>query len=1161
MPPAAQSIGSEHRACDGAARFGRRARFAHRLVLARSILGNPATKRRGTEGRIEGRRAYAQRQAVGCVPEEHDARMVRPIEYPNLRPCSPLQARVRPANFYSSKGKHMDVLRRPHLVARVVDALQVGHVTIVAPAGYGKSSLARALCAERPGALHVPLRAADADPRALAERIADLEGAPLVFDDVHHLDANPDSASVVGERLSDGATHVLCGRHVPTALEHLTAGIRLGPADLAFAEEETRRFLADQPNLGAEWSRWHERTGGWPLALGMIKRGGGAITETGVEGDLFAHLAARVMAELPERLREAWLRTALARTFDDELARFLIGGDPKEGRALVREIERRGLFVEATDRPGWRRYHELIRRYLLDQAPPEVRALAPRLVAWLESRGEREAAIEHAIEFGLHRTAARLVEELPPEFSSMDGRFYAFRRWAAALPEDELGRRPFLLQRLVQSVHYAGLFEEAERYLALLQTVAAGSEDDDVRRAALLSQAEILYKQHRPADAMAALDVLLADPGASEIQRAEAWKLSADAHMVTGQLRAAARAYVAAIGLADRADAASLSVRARYNLAIMVRSLLGELDATRLLIDQIEARLDGDSANGRLLLATARCELMFAGGEAEGYAAAVREQAAALAEMDEPYIEDLAYHDWNAANAFLLAGDNDAAEAALLRSAARGHEGALYATCVAWTRAALARRAGNPASAVDLAEEAYPRSKAWPAYRALLVLEAEVARQAAGLPAGRHAGAVALLVRSRSRTDTLRLRALLALRHHAEGNAGWRRHARALPRRQRADRRGYGYMERVDPPLSCAFWRLALVEGEALAGPTTTTSPGDVAARAEDALCRLADTAAALALLTDGRAALRSSAARILGTVGGEEAMVPLHAAINEETSSAARATMADALHRLENAQPPPLDVRLLGNFVLRRDGVLVPGDAWYRPIVRRVFQYLVLQRGVALPRDRVLEDLWPDTDPAKAWTTLRTVLSRIRALVDPHMRPKGPSRYLEVQGDMVRFDPHDVVSTDVVRFEQLAAAARQPERTKDGDEPSAEFMAALDAYDTLLPELPYELWVMERRERLAMMHADGCLRVAQVWLQQGDPERALTWSDRATLAAPWSEEAHVARVQALARSGQRDRALRTCREAIARLGSEGDAGENDELAWLAERLERGEHV
>ncbi len=74
--------------------------------------------------------------------------------------------------------------------------------------------------------------------------------------------------------------------------------------------------------------------------------------------------------------------------------------------------------------------------------------------------------------------------------------------------------------------------------------------------------------------------------------------------------------------------------------------------------------------------------------------------------------------------------------------------------------------------------------------------------------------------------------------------------------------------------------------------------------------------------------------------------------------------------------------------------------DAWHRPIVQRLFQFLALHVGQSRSKDQILEALWPGSDPDKAWATFRTVFSRLRKLLEPALRPKSANRYIEQHGE-----------------------------------------------------------------------------------------------------------------------------------------------------------------
>jgi DNA-binding SARP family transcriptional activator len=250
-----------------------------------------------------------------------------------------------------------------------------------------------------------------------------------------------------------------------------------------------------------------------------------------------------------------------------------------------------------------------------------------------------------------------------------------------------------------------------------------------------------------------------------------------------------------------------------------------------------------------------------------------------------------------------------------------------------------------------------------------------------------------------------------------------------------------------------------------------------------------------------------------------------------------------------------------MGEFALWRGGELTPAGAWFRPIVRKLFQYFALHRGAPLARDRILEDLWPDVAPEQGWTAFRTAYSRLRQTLDPAMRAKGPARYFAVSGDTYRFDPQERVVVDVETFQEIVRRALRAAEEPETLAVSPELLDALAGWEALLPELPYEEWLLEARERLQTYYVDGCLAAANGLFGRGQPAEAARWARRALDAAPWLEQGYQLLMRAYARQGQRARALKTYQQAVSALARELEVEPSPLTQWLAARVQRGEDI
>ena len=208
----------------------------------------------------------------------------------------------------------------------------------------------------------------------------------------------------------------------------------------------------------------------------------------------------------------------------------------------------------------------------------------------------------------------------------------------------------------------------------------------------------------------------------------------------------------------------------------------------------------------------------------------------------------------------------------------------------------------------------------------------------------------------------------------------------------------------------------------------------------------------------------------------------------------------------------------MLGGFEVFVDTRPVPAEAWVQRRATDLVKLLALAPGHRLPRDEVLESLWPNLSPAAAASNLHKAASYTR-------RALGDRGAIVLRGGVVELAPAAEVTTDVERFE-------------GGD---------VDAYrGNLLPDEPYAEWTRGPRDalrerRLAVLRSQGA------------------W-DEVLREDPADEEAHRALMRLRATSGDRPgaaRQFRVLREELSRLGVEPSA----ETLALRRELTRGPAV
>jgi LuxR family transcriptional regulator, maltose regulon positive regulatory protein len=353
------------------------------------------------------------------------------------------------------------VVPRPRLVARLVAARQVPTVAIVAPAGYGKTTLLSlwAQADDRPFAW-LSLDAHDNDPIVLLTHLAvtldrvsplppgtfdalrspgvsvpatvvprlgaalaSLSPLVLVVDDVHHLGngASLDALVALVAHVRGATQIALAGREMPLSLARQRAQgrtLEIGVSGLAFTAEGARSLLlAAGADLRAEEvGRLARRTEGWAAglylaALGTTGNGTAAADAGSGTGDRFAadYLQTELLSRLPAEDLSFLVRTAVLNRLSGPLCDAVLR---RSGSAddLAR-LERKNLFLVPLDGRGeWYRYHQLFRDLLraqLDEDPR--RELLRRAADWFEADGQLEVALHHAQDAQDAERVARLT--------------------------------------------------------------------------------------------------------------------------------------------------------------------------------------------------------------------------------------------------------------------------------------------------------------------------------------------------------------------------------------------------------------------------------------------------------------------------------------------------------------------------------------------------------------------------------------------------------------------------------------------------------------------------------------------------------------------------------------------------------------------------------
>ncbi len=246
--------------------------------------------------------------------------------------------------------------------------------------------------------------------------------------------------------------------------------------------------------------------------------------------------------------------------------------------------------------------------------------------------------------------------------------------------------------------------------------------------------------------------------------------------------------------------------------------------------------------------------------------------------------------------------------------------------------------------------------------------------------------------------------------------------------------------------------------------------------------------------------------------------------------------------------QEPPIEIRLLGPFEVRRGARAIRAGDWPRKKAVALLKRLALER--RLLKDQAFEFLWPGYDPASAANNLYKTLHVLRRTLEAALGPGAAAAAFRFEEGVLSLE--DSVWVDAREFERLCAARMNPA----AGERAAGLARALELYRSeLLPDDLYEEWTQLPRERLHRCQREARLALAHLWSEARDFAAAIALLTPLLEQDRADEPAHRALMRLYALSGQRHEALRQYQACVEALAAEIGTPPAAETAALYEQI------
>lgn len=335
----------------------------------------------------------------------------------------------------------------------------------------------------------------------------------------------------------------------------------------------------------------------------------------------------------------------------------------------------------------------------------------------------------------------------------------------------------------------------------------------------------------------------------------------------------------------------------------------------------------------------------------------------------------------------------------------------------------------------------------------------------------------------------------------------------------------------------------------ALDGATADLQPEDMPAAVFDARAAIAAArgdAEQASRLTRRAAILHRRGAAVDTTSAAAPAIVDARPPLPSFVSTT-RTAVATPVY----ATPPdevtktPVQVRTFGVFDVVVNGRSVRPDQWKRKKARDVFKYLIARYRTAVTSDEIVMALWgEDVSLEDCLPTLQNATSAIRLALEPDLRPRQASSYLQYRDGAYVLDLGADAHIDLEVFRSTIHAARVAD---DAADRIRLLRAATDvAKGDLFPDDRFEPWTAPIRDAMKHLCIEALTELAELSFERKDTQGAMEAARRVLEMDDTYEDVYEILLEHFSKDGRTsdvERIYEQCRKAFQReYGSEPPA-------------------
>ncbi len=281
----------------------------------------------------------------------------------------------------------------------------------------------------------------------------------------------------------------------------------------------------------------------------------------------------------------------------------------------------------------------------------------------------------------------------------------------------------------------------------------------------------------------------------------------------------------------------------------------------------------------------------------------------------------------------------------------------------------------------------------------------------------------------------------------------------------------------------------------------------------------------------------------------------PSRAAVLDDRRQAVKTHRSSSLEGI-------LDIQTFGGFrVLGDDQIPIGHKQWGGNRPKLLLKAIVVHGVREIPKDILIDDLWPESHPDAAQQNFKVTLHRLRKILEPDLDKRRGSAYVHLKDNLISLDKN-LCRVDVQDFLECCKDIKRASLSGEAQTILDLGRKVMELYQgDFLPEDPYAPWAEMKRLALKDEYIATLMLMAEIYDQQDQLEATVQCCRTVIATDACIELASNKLMQVYARQGRRNDAVKVYDQLRSALESDMGVAPDPAITGLYQRIREGSAV